>query len=152
MYKLFVILCLICLIISCKKDDDPQVADPISNIPYIELRSVSPTTVIEYQDSILFTIFYQDGDGDLGFANPDSMTLYVIDQRIFTVEKFYIPLLAPENANITIQGELVVQLDRTILIDPDASSETVEFLLQVKDRAGNFSNYVTTQPITVLSE
>ncbi|MFN3939757.1 MAG: hypothetical protein ACK4IY_04165 [Chitinophagales bacterium] len=135
---------------ACKKEPLPEINPPISKIPYIEFISVDPTTVIEYQDSIIFRLFYQDGDGDLGYQDPDINSLYLIDTRIFTVEKMHIPLLAPENANVAIQGELIVKLDRTILIDPTSTSETVVFKLQIQDRAGNFSNYIDSPPITVL--
>jgi hypothetical protein len=136
-------------------NNDPIEGDPneiISNIPYIELRSVTPTTVIEYEDSILFEIFYQDGDGDLGYESPDSLSLFITDTRIFTVEKYYIPLLSPAGTELTIQGLLNVKLDRTIMIDDTNPSETVQFKLQIKDRAGNYSNFVTSQEITVLPD
>lgn len=150
---LFILLCCLAVITSC--DKEPIETEPneiISDTPYIELRSVSPTTVTEYEDSILFEIFYQDGDGDLGFESPDSMTLFIIDTRIFTVEEYYIPLLAPAGTELTIQGVLDVKLDRTIMIDDSNPSETVQFKLQIKDRAGHFSNFVTTEDITVLPD
>lgn len=135
---------------ACKKETPPEIIPPISNKPYIVLISVNPTVVVEYQDSIIFKIFYQDGNGDLGYQDPDITSLYLIDTRIFTVEKFHIPLLAPENSNVAIQGELIVKLDRTILINPESTSENVVFKIQIQDRAGNFSNYIDCPPITVL--
>lgn len=134
---------------SCK-EEEPVVNEPISPIPYIEIVSVSPTVVTEYQDSIVFTLFYQDGDGDLGFADPDSTSLFLVDTRIFTVEDFYVPLLAPEGSGITIQGELLVTLDRTILVDEASDSETTQFQVFIRDRSGNYSNIDLSPEITVL--
>jgi len=139
------------LLQSCK-EDVPVINDPISDIPAIEIISISPDVVTEYQDSIVFTISYQDGNGDLGQPNPDSTSLFLVDTRIFTVEDFYVPLLAPEGSEIAIQGELVITLDRTIVVDPDADIETVQFQIFIRDRAGNYSNIALTKEITVLSD
>jgi hypothetical protein len=138
---------------ACSKEPIEEEPNPIiSDIPYIELRSASPTTVTEYQDSIVFELFYQDGNGDLGYVSPDSLSLFIVDTRIFTVEEYYVPLLSPEGADITIQGILNVKLDRTIMIDDTQPSEITQFKLQIKDRAGNYSNYVTSENITVLPD
>ena len=142
----------ILLFASCKKDDTNDVNPPVSEVPYIELKSVSPTTVVEYQDSIIFDIFYKDGDGDLGYDDPDSLSLYLTDTRIPVTESYFIPLLAPVGADIAIQGDLLVKLDRTILLDESSSSENVTFTIQLRDRAGNYSNIVTCPQVTVLPQ
>ncbi|MBC8046829.1 MAG: hypothetical protein H7Y00_08540 [Fimbriimonadaceae bacterium] len=138
---------------ACKKEPIENDANLIiSDTPYIELRSVSANTVTEYEDSIIFEIFYQDGDGDLGYANPDSLSLTITDSRIFTVQQYYIPLLSPEGSGVTIEGVLNLKLDNTIMIDDTNASETVQFKIQIKDRNGNYSNYVTSENITVLPD
>jgi hypothetical protein len=142
---------LLILLASCA-GDEPVINDPISNIPSLDIVSVTPQTVTEYEDSIVFTLFYQDGDGDLGHADPDSASLFLVDTRIGTTESYFVPLLAPENAVITIQGELLLTLDRTILIDADSESETVYFQIYLKDRAGNISNIAISPAITVLPQ
>lgn len=152
MRKLIRINIIILLFVSCKKETDNEPLEQINDIPYIEIRSVSASTVTEYQDSIIFEVFYQDGDGDLGFASPDSFSLFITDSRIFTVEDYYLPLLSVEGSNQTIQGILNVKLDRTIMIDDSNASEEVQFKIQVKDRAGHYSNFATSQVITVLPD
>ncbi|HCK21940.1 MAG TPA: hypothetical protein DHW15_07210, partial [Bacteroidetes bacterium] len=86
----------------------------------------------------------------LGFSNPDSNSLFVVDTRIFTVEDFFVPMLAPEGSSVAIQGVLRVVLDRTILVDPDASEEQVQFQVFIRDRAGQYSDIVVTPFITVV--
>ncbi len=137
--------------VGCKKDE-VIINPPMPDIPYIEIRNVSPGTVTAFEDSIVFIVYYEDGNGDLGFNSPDSLSLYVTDTRIPLTESFYVPLLAPEGADISIQGELVVTLNNTILVDPDADSEIVNFEIQLRDRSGNLSNVVITQNITVLHQ
>src|SRR5262245_18648721 len=66
--------------VSCKQDD--EVPDPsISAVPFIELKSVAPDTVHHLQDSLLFIVGYTDGDGDLGDYDPDTLSLWVTDNR-----------------------------------------------------------------------
>ena len=62
------ILTLIVIIsfLSCEKD-----SNIISEIPNIQLQNVTPMIVEEFNTPITFTIFYQDGDGNLGENSPD---------------------------------------------------------------------------------
>lgn len=137
--------------ISCKKEE-PPVNDPVSIIPSIELRSVAPLTVTEYEDSIIFELFYTDGDGDLGFDSPDSLSLFITDPRIAATEGYYVQTLSPAGTAVAIQGVLQVKLDRTIMVDDTQPSEQVQFELVLKDRAGHYSNTVVSGPVTVLPD
>lgn len=136
---------------SCSKEDD-VINPPMSDIPFIEIISATPSTVTALEDSIVFIIHYEDGNGDLGFNYPDSLSLYITDPRIPLTESFFVPLLAPEGADIAIQGELEVTLNNTILVNPDADSETVSFEISLRDRSGNLSNVAIAPAITVVHE
>jgi len=146
-----IIVALLLVFAGCKKEED-IINPPMSDIPYIDVTSASPGTVTALDDSIVFIIHYQDGNGDLGFNFPDSTSLYLVDPRIPLTESFFVPLLAPEGADISIQGELQVVLNNTVLVNPDAVSETVIFEFQLRDRAGNYSNVAFAPTITVLHE
>lgn len=153
MIKIYYKLLLVCFILfaGCKKDE-VIINPPMPDEPYIEIRSTSPGTVTAFEDSIVFVIYYEDGNGDLGYNSPDSLSLFVTDTRIPLTESFFVPLLAPEGADISIQGELIVTLNNTILVDPEAESEMVNFEIQLRDRSGNLSNVVISQNITVLHQ
>lgn len=148
-------ICIILLVavcfISCKKDE-VIINPPRPDIPYIEVKSAGPLTVTAFEDSVVFIVYYEDGNGDLGYNSPDSLSLFVTDTRIPLTESFFVPLLSPEGADISIQGELRVVLNNTILVNPDADSETVYFELQLKDRSGNLSNVAVSPTITVLHQ
>lgn len=146
-----ILLSAVVVLTACNKEDDLP-GDPMSVVPEIELLTTGPSTVVALKDSIEFLLHYQDGDGDLGYNSPDSLSLYVTDNRIGLTESMFVQLLAPEDAQVAIQGELLVELHNTILIDPDAASETVTFSIYLRDRAGNMSNTVTSPPITVVPE
>jgi len=135
---------------SCGKDSSTQPNPPISKIPAIELKSISPDTIHQLADSLLFQVNYTDGDGDLGDYDADTLSLWITDNRFPLTEKFHIPPLAPQGTTIAISGTLNVTLDHIILKDQSASSESATFTIKLKDRAGNWSNEVTSGPIIVL--
>ena len=105
--------------------------------------------VSQFDGPIVFTIFFQDGDGDIGFEDADSSALFLTDERFPLTEGYHIPPQTPGGAELTIQGTWELHLDHTILMDPYASSETATFRLKLRDRAGNWSNEVVSPPITI---
>jgi hypothetical protein len=121
----------------------------LSDTPVIEFVSITPSEVQEWQDSIVITISYKDGDGDLGENNANVNNLFVKDLRLNQTVAFRINQLSPET-DITIQGNLNVVLPNTALTNPNGASETVQFEIFVNDRAGNKSNTITTTPILVV--
>ena len=83
---------------SCKEEDIAN------NPPTIRLIGVQPTTVTEFTDSIVFTIEYEDIDGDIGYPNADSLSLWLLDARLLNPDRFFIPPLAPLDARVHIVG------------------------------------------------
>jgi hypothetical protein len=136
--------------LSCKKKyEDNEPNPPISHTPEIELVKVSPTTVQQLDDSIVFTIHYTDGDGDLGFASADSMSVELTDNRFPLTFYYHLQPLSPNNTTVAITGELPIVLDNTILQNSNNQPEQATFSIRIKDRANNWSNKITTQTITV---
>ena len=153
--KIF-LLAIICFALACTKesttivdinDPNPSLADE----PTIALLSISSNTVLANQDSISFIIEYTDGNGDLGTSDPDLASIELIDQRDAQtlVFLYHLQPLAPENSDIAITGELNIVLNHTILLDENNDSETTTFTIRLKDRAGNWSNTVETEAITI---
>ncbi len=137
------------LALGCSKDKATAELPKISDIPTIKLLSVAPTTVQQFTDSLVFNIEYEDGNGDIGWNVADSMSLFITDNRIALTERFNLGNVAPMGSNIAVRGIFNVVMHHTILLDPNQSSEQVQFLLQLKDRAGNRSNEVMSTIITV---
>jgi hypothetical protein len=129
---------------SCKKEEI-DLTDPVPNILSV---TVSPNSVVEYQDSIIFLVEYRDGDGDLGENSPDAHNLFVKDNRINITEEFRIRELAPSGSEIPITGTLKVVLRNTGITD-GSNSQTVNYTVYMVDRAGNQSNSVVTPDVTV---
>ena len=120
----------------------------ISDTPIIDFVSISPTTAQEYTDDIIITISYTDGDGDLGENNPDIYNLLVEDNRNNIIYHFRIPELSPNGSTITIEGNFNITINGTGITN-SSSSQSINYDIYVKDRAGNTSNKVTTSSITI---
>ncbi len=129
----------------CKKDDDPFA----NKVPTIELLSLTPQMVVEFQDSLVFNIKYRDNDGDLGENNPNVKNLFITDNRIGIVYDYRIQQLAPTGSAIAIEGTLQVVLNSVARTDTSLAQESATFSVYVKDRAGNKSNTVTSGAITI---
>lgn len=141
MKRLFLFIALFMTILACEKET-PDLA------PSISLQSVAPTLVQEFTDSIVFIINYEDYDGDLGFPNADSLSLWILDQRLNTPDRFFIPPLAPLTEEVHIQGEFRLVLPNTFRLGT-GPQETTSFDIWIKDRKGNISNTITSPLITI---
>lgn len=129
---------------TCKKEK-VNLTDPI---PEITGLTISPTTIIELQDSIIFQISYRDGDGDLGENKPNVSNLFLIDNRINVTESFRIRELAPAGSDIPISGTLRVVLRNTGITD-NSNAQTFNYTVYLKDRAGHESNRFISPDLTV---
>lgn len=141
-YTLFLLFCL--LLFSCNNG-----LEGISEIPEIELLSVSPTTVKAFEDDIVFEVKYTDGDGDLGSNDDQDRNVFIRDERLDITHEFRLKQLAPDGATIAITGTFSVTLPATIRVDSSSSTESVIFALYVRDQAGNTSNEVRSEPVQV---
>src|ERR1051326_6316832 len=142
MRKIFFIVFISIFIFSCKKKST-TVTDP-----HIDFVSISPSSAVEYVNSISITISYDDADGDLGENNANVSNLWVTDSRNNVQYSYRISQLAPDNANIHIRGNLNIVIKNTAITD-NSSSQQVTYSISLKHRAGNSRNTVTTTAITV---
>jgi len=131
------------LLQGCKKDEDNY-----GPKPEIEFVAISPGTVAAFSDSLEITIRYTDGDGDLGENVSGVENAFVTDTRTSLTYGLRIRQLAPDNANIIIQGQVKLIIP-ALGHSGGATSESATFQVYVKDRAGNQSNVVTTTPVNV---
>lgn len=126
-----------------------EVDNGLSDIPKIEIRQVSPLTIEEFDGNATVYLKYEDGDGDLGFSEADSLSLEVWDARLSEPDWYYVPALAPINENLSIRGELQIVLNGTFILG-NGTQETTTFTIRIRDRAGHWSNTVQTPVITIV--
>ncbi|HHG83964.1 MAG TPA: hypothetical protein ENJ82_04380 [Bacteroidetes bacterium] len=117
-------------------------------IPFLKIDQVTPTTLTQFQNNILVTLTYDDMDGDLGFQQPDSMALEVLDSRLATPDYYHVQPLAPPDKELHIRGTLSLEISSPFLLG-NGSQEVFSYTIRIRDRAGNWSNTVITPDITV---
>lgn len=136
---------------SCKKANNNSV------IPSITYGGISPNTVKSGngKDTVFVKLILNDGDGDLG-NDPNSgiHDVYLKDSRTGETNKYFFPAI-PSDA---IKAEKGVQIYVTIKVEaglflvlrPDhPTGDTLSYDIYVKDKAGNNSNTITTEPIYI---
>lgn len=147
MKQIALLLSVIGVLVACKK----EVVDIMPREPSIELISVGPSTVIEFEQPIVLRFKYEDGDGDLGQTDPDDHSLWVKDSRLKTADGYHIIPLSPPDTELAIRGELEVQLSPLFLLG-NGTEEQMTYSFHVVDRAGNRSNEIVTTMITILPQ
>jgi hypothetical protein len=145
MRKLFGFTVIAVLLAGCKKEE------VMPSAPEIALVSMSAQSVHEFDERVKVRFSYKDGDGDLGQGDPDDYTLWVKDARLEGTDGYHIPPLAPEGAEVPIQGELEVELNALFLLGNSGQEET-SYTMYVVDRAGNRSNEFTTGTIIITTD
>jgi len=131
----------IALLHSCKKDEQTEV-------PVISLENFSDYSVVEYNNAIEVTINYEDHQGDIGTVDPDEYSLFVADERFAELDGYHIDPLTPDLQALHIRGSLRVVL-RPLFIMGNDSTETTRLTFELRDRAGNVSNRVTSEEIII---
>lgn len=139
-----IIFLLSCVLVfsSCKKEEE----DPIA--PVLEFKSISSTSVVQFDNEIVVTFGFEDYQGDLGHQDPDVVSLRVKDARLDEADMYHIPPMTPEQQELHITGTYSVNLNHVFLLG-NGESETTKFTIQIQDRAGNWSNEVVTPVVTI---
>ena len=148
MFKYISILFLLILFFACKKKDNLVISD----VPSIELVSVNKTEIKEFTDSLVFTVSYRDGNGDLGTESPDSTVIEIIDSRDpqNLVFGYHLSPRSPNGTSLIVQGQLQLVLKNIIILNSANTSESTTFSIRIKDRAQNWSNRVETGEISII--
>ncbi len=128
--------------LSCKKEETPPPE------PTIELVEVAPLNVVQFKDSIIIKIKYKDNNGDIGDVSADEFSLHIKDSRLPNPDMQHIKPLAPIGSNVKIEGELRIKLNALFLLG-NGTTETTVLTIKLKDQAGNWSNEITSSPITI---
>jgi len=120
----------------------------VNKTPLIQLISVSSQSVKQFKDSLVITFEYKDGDGDIGETDPDKNSIQIKDNRLSKPDYYFIKPLAPPGSEISTKGSIALQIKSLFLLGT-ANSEITTLELRIKDRAGNWSNVITTPTITI---
>ena len=137
-----ILLLVLTVFCSCKNEEDTP------KIPELNLVSITPLSLVQFEESIYIVIGYKDLDGDIGYENPDSYALQIKDNRLTNPDWYHVPPLSPIGSNVSIEGELSVKISSLFLLG-NGSQEETSFSIRMIDRAGNWSEEITTPQITI---
>lgn len=165
-YLLFSILAMVTLLIgTCTQP--PEYPDT----PVLEFVANSKDSIFQQStgliDTILIRFSFTDGDGDLSLDVADSTDIVVSDLRFPDLpigNVFRLPEIPEEGTGNGISGEvtLIYRNDQICCYETiqgitfacgnaiQNRVDTTQFLIQMRDRAGNWSNEITTDPIYVI--
>lgn len=118
--------------------------------PFIEFLELKPKTVQEF-GTLVITVRYRDGDGDLGGKGDGNPDLFLIDLRDSTrfpagydgVLRYNMPRFY-EGPPQSIQGTIEISVPGVVRLNPNLSAEPVAFEIYLIDRAGHASNRIRT--------
>ena len=171
----------ICLLLfACTGEPD------FSNIPEINFNNIRVLTVssqgllgVTKKDSVVMTVNFQDGDGDLGFTpaelillkktTGDSLQTFVADIYVQRNGKFLrsnpkekfggnVPIRFKQGSK---PGPIEGTIDYSATFEYNVfqgipylkgKNDTIKFAVQIKDRALNKSNVVETTPIVIYAK
>lgn len=132
--------------------------------PRITLKSVAQVT-----DTVLVTIGFTDGDGDIGLSDSDVQPPYDTSS-VYYHNLFYDPeelvngvwtpvdlpyyyrvkVITPSGQNKALDGELKTSFARSFFpLPPLVAGDTVRFRIRLVDRALHTSNELTTEAIVL---
>ena len=145
-----VLILILPLLVFAACDDSPVFPET----PAIEFISITPDEVPQLTtDGLTLKFRYQDGDGDLGYEGTDGpANLFVTDLRAQFINNpgrtsaYSIPSLTPDTRKPSIQGEIEIQIFSPLY---EPSEEPLIFEVYMVDRAGNVSNVIQTDPVTI---
>jgi len=149
---LFVIL----FIASCIKPPD------YPDEPVIEFISVGRSSLKQDVDTTLITIGFTDGDGDLGLPDIETDRNFILTDTRTGFQQFYkIPFIPQQGVGNGISGEIAINIKAECCIptngvpcqpNPGQPPEDIIYTIQIKDRAGNFSNVVTMPAVELVCD
>lgn len=136
----------------------------VSSVPSIEFATLSKDTIIQgrqLNDSLIITLNFEDGDGDIGFED-NVANIFLRDSRDDFIKEYASPVIPISGAANGVSGEIRILITTLFNVccifdngqDPctqNASQPFNEFTYSIfiEDRAGNKSNEVSTSTITL---
>ncbi|MEL6391483.1 MAG: hypothetical protein AAFO91_00860 [Bacteroidota bacterium] len=135
--------------------------------PVITYEGISSTEIYQFptgiRDSILIFFSFTDGDGDLTGLDSNLSDIIITDSRSdLFVTRLSFPDIDQDGTGNGISGDATIVIDNAAftlcclrddelcIVDSDFPADQFTYKIQVRDRAGNFSNIIETEPITML--
>lgn len=164
--KYIAVLLVALITVTCVKPPDyPD--EPVITSVSVNQTSISQASLNGPIDTLIITIGFTDGDGDLSDDDTEP-NIVLVDSRDSTIIPNRIPSINEQGTENGIRGEIKILIpnktggskgiccifpDRRICaVDPKYPVNNYHYSIRIKDRAGNWSNEVQTQDITILCQ
>jgi hypothetical protein len=125
------------------------VVDHPAGPPTITFEDIQPRQVTEFKDSIVVVISFKDPDGDIGYDDPNIYSLSVRDMRLEKPDWYHVSLLGVEGSEVNLKGTFNLTIKNSFLLGTSGSEKT-SYEIILLDRAGNRSNAILTDQITIV--
>ena len=151
---------LLFVFVSCKTIPEYSNTPEISFGNTQVIENIFDSLSLSSTDSVIFTINFKDGDGDLGLSQsqiqtdttPNSyLTEYRLSNGIWqqsATSKEQFGLLLEENISSPIDGELYISKSFLHAIY-FKTNDTLKYSFRIRDRAGNFSNTIKSTEFVI---
>lgn len=103
------------------------------------------------QDTIRIVFDFTDGDGNLGRDRTDTaIDVFIIDVRggLRTPFNYRLPNITPIGTVKAISGEVEISIESPFK-RPGVLVDSVLYEIQIRDRANNYSNIISTPTIGI---
>ena len=140
--------------------------------PRIEYIGLNKSTIAQGngnapRDTLEITFFFEDGDGNIGTPDQDTANfdVFLYDSRDSSLTKFRLPVLPDQGIGNGVSGEATVRIPTLFNIcctfpngatpcqaSTQFPTDTFSYAIRMRDRAGNTSNSIQTEMITVLCQ
>lgn len=160
------IFCFVAIVQGCVKPPE------YSDVPSIEFKSVSRGNILS-GDTVILTLKFEDGNGDIGpiagtpsgdtilfycrqpfdsthaYFNNAAFNVMFMDRRDSCWNRYATAYIEPKGKYDDLSGELDVIVGGFCKKVCSGCADTVIYDLVLRDRAGNFSNRVTSLPVVI---
>jgi hypothetical protein len=159
----FANLLVLYFIVGCAKPPEYPFA------PVIKYEGINKTVIAQgnaqaEEDYLIITFSFTDGDGDISFER-DSIDVFLTDSRDGTRIPYRLPTISTQGVGNGISGNITIRILNKLQIcctfpngaTPCTKStifptDTFSYFIQMRDRAGNWSNTEQTDVVTVLCQ
>jgi len=140
--------------------------------PEIEYVGMNRTEILQSRnnvsqiDTLIIRFSFTDGDGDLGDA--DSINIFMTDSRDGFRHSFKVNEIPQLGSGDGISGEIALKITNSpstkffcctfpntnlaCIPSEEFPVDEMFYTLQIRDRAGNLSNEIQTEPISILCQ
>ena len=141
MKKKLLLISMVFLFFSCKKEDD--------GVSFaITLEDVYPTSIAQFQENIFVTLYYSHNEGFVGFFDPDRLSLEIKDSRLDSADYYHLIPVHPPDQSLSVTGEILIEIDSPFILG-NGMSETLSYSIRIQDSKMQWSNVVVTPSIIV---